>query len=219
MVPTYWPRHAESAPKRDYVTLERFETVLAELSDPYRTVALAAFWTACRQGEIRRWRWEHLDLDARTVIVPETKSGTPRQVPLAQPVWAALAGLSMKRARDWPSCPWVFTLDGRDELSIWALRSAWLRACERAGVAIRFHGLRHTAITNYRAAGVEEGSIMAISGHKTRAVFDRYGIQPEAKLREAADKLETQYGQNTDNPGFRRQRRGPQARSRLIPLS
>lgn len=33
---------------------------------------------------------------------------------------------------------------------------------------------------------------MAISGHRTRAVFDRYGIQPEAKLHEAMKKLETE---------------------------
>jgi|GEM_PF-5062062 len=32
---------------------------------------------------------------------------------------------------------------------------------------------------------------MAISGHRTRAVFDRYGIQPEAKLQEAMKMLET----------------------------
>ncbi len=199
----YWPRHAESPPKRDYVTLERFEAILSELSEPYRTVALAAFWTACRQGEIRNWRWEHVDLNARMVLLPDTKSGPPRRVPLAEPIWAALVGLNMRAQRDWPGCPWVFTLDGHKGLSIWALRSAWVRACERSGIAIRFHGLRHTAVTNYRSAGVEEGAIMAISGHKTRSVFDRYGIQPEAKLREATSKLEeamrTKGGQRIDS--------------------
>jgi len=42
-----------------------------------------------------------------------------------------------------------------------------------------------------RAAGIEERAAMAISGHRTRAVFDRYGIQPEAKLQEAMKMLET----------------------------
>lgn len=119
----------------------------------------------------------------------------------------ALYGLSMACERDWPSCPWVFTLDGQKELSIWALDSAWARACKRAGVKIRFHGLRHTAITNYRAAGVEEGSIMAISGHKTRAVFDRYGIQPQGQLREATARLEnairTKFGQSQKSESTR----------------
>lgn len=35
---------------------------------------------------------------------------------------------------------------------------------------------------NMHAAGKEDGTAMAISGHKTRRVFDRYGIQPEKTL-------------------------------------
>lgn len=57
---------------------------------------------------------------------------------------------------------------------------------------VSFHAFRRTAILNLRAAGIEEGTAMAISGHRTRAVFDRYGIQPEAKLHEAMKKLETE---------------------------
>ena len=49
----HWPRMSEGAPKRDYIADNTFGVVLAELSQPYRAVALAAFWTACRKGEIR----------------------------------------------------------------------------------------------------------------------------------------------------------------------
>ncbi len=43
---------------------------------------------------------------------------------------------------------------------------------------------------------------MAISGHKTRAVFERYDIVSERDLRDAATKLETYMAlQNGANPG------------------
>jgi hypothetical protein len=34
-------------------------------------------------------------------------------------------------------------------------------------------------------AGVREGVAMAISGHRTRAIFDRYNITPDEDLRQA----------------------------------
>lgn len=199
----HWPRMAENPPKRDYITDETFAKIVEKLAEPFRSVALAAYWTACRRGEILAWTWTNLDLAHKIVLIPEAKSGTPRRVPLAQPVWAALTVLAMIRDRDWPASPWVFTMDGSRPLTDNVFRCAWDRACKAAGVGkVRFHGLRHTAITNYRAAGVEEGTIMAMSGHTTRSVFDRYGIQPEERLHDAVSRLEkrirTKYGQSTE---------------------
>ena len=42
-----------------------------------------AIETAIRRGEIAAMRWEHLDRKARVLLIPETKNGTPRRVPLS----------------------------------------------------------------------------------------------------------------------------------------
>jgi hypothetical protein len=70
-------------------------------------------------------------------------------------------------------------------------RKAWASACERAGCPdLLFHDLRRSAVRNMRLSGLEESVAMRISGHRTRAVFDRYDIVGLREINEAAAKME-----------------------------
>jgi len=83
--------------------------------------------------------------------------------------------------------PLVFHRDGRP---IKDFRKAWQNACEAAGCPGRLvHAMRRSAIRTMVRAGVSERVAMQMSGHNTRAVFERYNIVSETDLAEAAEKL------------------------------
>jgi hypothetical protein len=82
------------------------------------------------------------------------------------------------------------------------LRTEWARACAAVGLGtiqemkserpkwrryngLIVHDLRRSAVRNLVNAGVPEKVAMRISGHKTRAVFDRYHIVSTEDVTEA----------------------------------
>jgi hypothetical protein len=93
----------------------------------------------------------------------------------------------------------VFHRDGREIRDFY---TAWDSACWKAGLGTKDpetgkvvtteripHDFRRTAVRNLVRAGVSEKTAMTMTGHKTRAVFDRYDIVNEEDLREAVQKL------------------------------
>ena len=122
-----------------------------------------AIETAMRRGEIAAMRREHLDRQARVLLIPETKTGTPRRVPLSTAALTVLDSLPRR-------------LDGR----VWGMRpdsisQAFERVCKAAGIeGLTFHDLRHEATSRLFERGLNPMQVAAITGHKTLQMLKRY---------------------------------------------
>ncbi len=96
------------------------------------------------------------------------------------------------------------------EQPIGDFRKAWNTALKAAGLAgIIVHDLRRTAIRNLVRAGVPERIAMALSGHKTRAILDRYNVICEKDLWEAVSKTTAYVGNLPATPGVVTMNREP----------
>ena len=128
-----------------------------------------ALATAMRRGELLSLRWEHIDLEARTAFLTDTKNGESRTVPLSSTAVQVLAELP--RHISGVVIPVkFFTLD-----------AAFKRARKRAGLDdVRFHDLRRTAITRMAEKLPNVIELAAVSGHKSLMVLKRY-YQPKAE--------------------------------------
>src|SRR5579885_2666326 len=154
------------------------------LKDPVTFLYLSGW----RLGEMKALEWRDVDLAGRVVrLRPETsKNKDGRLLPLSGELLEIMERAQAKRRLD---CPYVFHRDGEP---IGDFRKAWSNACKASGLGrILVHDLRRTAVRNMVRAGIPDRVAMALSGHKTRSVFDRYNIVSEADLEQAAERLQS----------------------------
>lgn len=161
-----------------------------------RLLLTFAYYTGCRKGELLKLQWQQIDMDEGIARLEagETKNDDARLIPLAPELIAALRFERERRDAEYPESPWVFSRGGAQILTF---RRGWDAACKAAGLwaegaprpSKMFHDLRRTGVRNLVRSGTPESVAQRISGHKTRAVFERYNIVTETDLRAAAKRL------------------------------
>lgn len=169
----------------------QFRAVLANLPADLQPLALFYYWTGWRKNEALGLKWRNVALEAGEIRldVGTTKSGAGRVLPFsAIPELAKVIRAQRERTQALEReagaiIPWVFHRSGRP---IRDFRGAWRSACLKAGVPGKLaHDFRRTAARNMIRQGMAEKHAMAVTGHATRAVFDRYHIVATADVAEA----------------------------------
>lgn len=121
-----------------------------------------ALETAMRRGEILSLTWQDVDKYKRLARLQDTKNGHPRLVPLTD---KALEAISHGDTNN----EYIFPMTGN------AVRLAWERLKRQHGLeGVRFHDLRHEAISKFFDMGLTVPEVASISGHKTVSMLFRY---------------------------------------------
>jgi integrase len=197
----YIPLLKEHNIRRGFFEREEFERIQAQLPADMQGVAAFAFVTGWRTpSEILRLEWRHVDFDLREVRLDPgtTKNGEGRVFPftaaLAQVLEAQRTGAATLAARGVPSRHvFCYTQGPRVGHPIGATNyiHRWWAARRAAGCPTRIpHDFRRTAVRNLVRAGVPERVAMQLTGHKTRAIFERYNVVSPGDLQDAARRLD-----------------------------
>ena len=139
------------------VSEEEILAIKGHLTPVMAAIVTIALTTAMRRSEIIRLQSEDL-LPGRRLHVRESKNGRSRVVPLNS---AAQQALKLLLEGAMPSA---------DSIS-----QAFRRACNRLhAVDLRFHDLRHEAISRMFEQGFSVPKVAAISGHEDFRMLARY---------------------------------------------
>lgn len=187
---------------------------MAVMRREWETAYLAAILclnTTARGCELKGLQWSDVDLFARTLTIRKSKTAAgERIVPLTDVAESVLARLRQRAEglRLVEPSHYVFaaftsrfnfsakrepldnatSFDPTRHLKSW--RSALRTLTKKAGLpGFRFHDLRHCAITQLAESGAPDSTIMAIAGHVSRRMLERYShVRMEAK-RKAVEAL------------------------------
>ena len=161
------------------------------------TLALNTTMRAC---EIRGLRWQDINFLDRTLTVRRSKTDAgQRVIPLNADAMTAILELRDRAkiffgddlAPEWfvfPTCETHKRPDPTKPMSSW--RTAWRKLTSESGLSgLRFHDLRHHAVTELAESQVSDQTIMSIAGHVSPRMLAHYShVRLEAK-RQALDAL------------------------------
>jgi integrase len=190
-------------------SIDELRAVLAVADEEWQSLIKFGLYTGQRLGDLALLTWSQIDLERDEIRMTTRKTGKQLLIPITAPLREHLLTLS---AGDNPKAPVhprayatvsaqferVGTLSNQfsDLLVACGLRGPQPhrsrgigRSGKRAGIELSFHSLRHTAVSLLKDAGVPDAVVMALVGHESAAMSQRYTHVGKEALARAAKTL------------------------------
>jgi len=122
-----------------------------------KPLIILAVETGMRLGEMLKVTWDDWDSEKQTLYLRDTKNGTNRLIPISDAANVVMQTITKRHQRILPT-------------NYEAIKSAWRRLCLRAGIEqLRFHDLRHEAISRWFENDMTLAEVAILSGHRTKS--------------------------------------------------
>ncbi|MCA0979299.1 site-specific integrase [Qipengyuania flava] len=167
------PRFKFDNARERYLTKEEAQRLLKACkgsSNPQLwSIVSLLLYTGARKSELLNAKWKHVDLEHRSWLIPDSKTGKARRVPLASAAVEVINGLV-----EIPGCPWL--LPNPETLQPYnSIKRVWDTARTEAKLSgLRIHDLRHSAASFMANAGTDLFAIGRILGHADHQSTMRY---------------------------------------------
>ena len=164
-------RAVDSARLR-WLALDETTRLLNACPPDFRALVQAGLLTGCREGELLTVRARDFDPTSKSLLIPDSKSGKPRRVPLTPEGSTLFESLAVGRQPD----ALLFT---RKDGSAWH-RVAVIRAMQEANKAAKidppatFYTLRHTYASHLVQAGTPLLYVASALGHRDARMVERH---------------------------------------------
>jgi len=146
------------------------EEKLLSVSGELKRIIIIALETGMRRGEILNMKRSHIDFVRQTLLIPLTKTDTPRTIPLSSRAIKAVRE-QLRGSQN------VFPIEETTLFSYTArgLSGAFLRLYRKHGLEnLHFHDLRHEATSRFFEKGLNPVEVATITGHKDTRMLMRY---------------------------------------------
>jgi integrase len=164
--------------------------------------------TGMRAGEALSLTWAQADLMGKSLTVgrAKTSNGTGRVIPINDELGSILAGHRAWFVKEFGEpgpddhlFPWGKPVPSNPSRHATDITWGWDELRKDTGVRCRLHDLRHTFATKLAENGVSESTMLALMGHMSRSMLERYShIRMTAKRDAVAGVTLSQKGENSE---------------------